>query len=74
MLTAPDLGTRIRRARERKRWTQQRLADELDVSVRAVGSWERDEVVPRIIGALEQVLGVDLTSDDPAAPLVHAAS
>lgn len=59
-----DLGTRIKRARERMRWSQQRLADELGVGVRSVGSWERGETVPRnAIGALEEVLGVDLTGD-----------
>ena len=66
MLTASDMGTRIRRARERKRWTQQQLADELGASVRAVGNWERDEVVPRnTIGALEELLGIDLTAGEP---------
>ena len=68
MLTASELGTRIRRARERKRWTQQQLADALGVSVRAIGNWERDEAVPRnTIGALEELLGVDLTNDEPGA-------
>lgn len=73
-----DLGVRIRRARERKRWTQQELADALPPdstgrrpSVRSVGRWERGDSVPRgVIGALEVVLGADLTSDggepDPA--------
>ena len=68
MLTASELGTRIRRARERKRWTQQQLADALGVSVRAIGNWERDEAVPRnTIGALEELLAVDLTNDEPEA-------
>ena len=68
MLTASDLGTRIRRARERKRWTQQQLADELGVSLRAVGNWERDESVPRnTIGALEELLGIDLTGPEEVA-------
>lgn len=65
MLPAPeDLGIRIRRARERKRWTQQQLADAVGAAVRAVGSWERGEAVPRnAIGALEELLGADLTSE-----------
>src|SRR5215472_4152197 len=64
-----DLGTRIRRARERKRvtgkpMTQQQLADAIGASVRAVGSWERGEAVPRsAIGALEAVLG-DLSGEE----------
>src|SRR5262249_33527204 len=71
-MAGSDLGVRIRRARERKRWSQQELADELSklrpdkppVGVRSVGRWERDEAVPRgDLGALEYVLGVDLSAD-----------
>lgn len=60
---APDsLGMRIRRARERKHWTQRHLADAVGASVRAVGDWERDIKTPRNrIGALEDVLGVNLS-------------
>ena len=59
-----DLGLRIRRARERKRWSQQELADALGVGSRSVGRWERGEAVPRSsIGALEEVLGVNLDTD-----------
>ncbi len=62
MLSPPELGIRIRRARERRRWTQQQLADALGVAVRAVGSWERGEAAPRnATGAIEELLGVDLT-------------
>jgi transcriptional regulator with XRE-family HTH domain len=61
--TAPTLGSRIRRARERKRWTQQELADAVEVSRDAVVRWENDQRTPRNrIGALEEVLGIDLTS------------
>ena len=60
------LGTRIRRARERKRWTQQQLADALSVSVRTVNDWENDRTQPRSsIGALEHVLGVSLDESAP---------
>jgi ribosome-binding protein aMBF1 (putative translation factor) len=67
-MAASDLGTRIKRARERRRWSQQQLAAALDVGVRSVGRWERGEAVPRsAIGALEQILRVDLTNagEDP---------
>ena len=65
MATEPTLGTRIRRARERLRWTQQRLADALSVSVRTVNDWENDRTQPRSsIGALEDVLGVSLDSEE----------
>jgi transcriptional regulator with XRE-family HTH domain len=61
MATGTSVGTRIRRARERRRWTQQRLADEVGVSLRAVGDWENDRAYPRSsIGALEDVLGISL--------------
>jgi transcriptional regulator with XRE-family HTH domain len=61
------LGPQIRRARERRRWTQQQLADALDVGLRTVGGWERGEAVPRnSIGALEDVLGISLAGDAPA--------
>lgn len=74
---APDsLGVRIRRARERKHWTQVQLAAAVGVSARAVGDWERDVKAPRNrLGALEQVLDADLTgvygdgySDSYSAP------
>jgi len=62
---AAELGHRIRRARERRRWTQAQLAETLGVGVRSVGRWERGEVVPRsTIGALEQVLGIGLDGTD----------
>lgn len=62
------LGTRIRRARERRRWTQQRLADALGVSVRTVNDWENGRTQPRSsIGALEDVLGVRLDSREQQA-------
>jgi transcriptional regulator with XRE-family HTH domain len=64
-----DLGIRIKRARERKRWSQQQLAAALGVGARSVGRWERGEAEPRnSIGALEAVLGVDLTSGEPPDP------
>jgi transcriptional regulator with XRE-family HTH domain len=67
-MAATDLGTRIRRARERRRWTQQQLADAVGWSLRAVSNWENGHRHPRgAIGKLEEVLGVDLSkeSQDP---------
>jgi transcriptional regulator with XRE-family HTH domain len=62
VMASDSLGILIRRARERKHWTQAQLADAVGVSSRAVGDWERDVKAPRNrLGALEQVLGVDLT-------------
>lgn len=69
MLTPHEMGLRIRRARERKRWTQLQLAAEVGASVRAIGSWERGEVVPRnAIGALEELLSIDLTAEGSMEP------
>ncbi len=62
------LGTQIRRARERKRLSQEELASEVGASVRAVNDWENDRRKPRNrLGALEEVLGVSL-SGEPEEP------
>jgi transcriptional regulator with XRE-family HTH domain len=76
MATDPRLGTRIKRARERKRWTQQQLADAIHVDRKTVDNWENGRTSPRSsIGALEDVLGVMLTAgEDPgesAADVAH---
>jgi len=64
---ATDIGTRIKRARERKRWSQQRLADALHVDRKTVDNWENGRNKPRSsVGALEEVLGVRL--GDEAEP------
>lgn len=66
---ATGLGTRIKRARERKRLTQQQLADALGRSVRAVNDWENDRTSPRSdIGALEEVLGVRFDEAETEQP------
>lgn len=67
----PTLGTRIRRARERARLSQEELAKLVDASVRAVGDWENDRRKPRNrLGALEDALGVSLDEDaeEPELP------
>ena len=68
------IGMIIRRARERRRWTQADLAKEVGVSRASVDAWENDRTYPRNrIGALEQVLGIRLddTPDTsvPSGPL-----
>jgi transcriptional regulator with XRE-family HTH domain len=68
---ATDLGTSIRRARERKRWTQQQLADALGVNIKTVDNWENSRTSPRSsIGAIELALDVNLTSDQSVTPYV----
>ena len=67
MATGMNLGTRIRQARESKlpKMSQQKLADLLHVSVRAVSDWENDKAVPRSSkGALEKVLGISIYGGD----------
>lgn len=57
-------GDEIKEARERRRMTQQELADELGVSLRTVGSWERGESVPRSrLGAIREVLRMEGPDD-----------
>jgi transcriptional regulator with XRE-family HTH domain len=65
-------GTAIKRARERKRWTQRQLAGALGVNVKTVDNWENGRTHPRnSVGALEEVLGISL-SDEAAAPALAA--
>ncbi len=40
------IGSNIRRLREKKGLTQERIAERLNVSFQAVSSWERDEYKP----------------------------
>jgi transcriptional regulator with XRE-family HTH domain len=63
------LGVTIRSARERLHMTQQDLADAVGVSARTIGNWEQGHRLPKNrMGALEEVLGVNLTGTSVAAP------
>lgn len=63
------LGMQIRRARERKRLSQEELAALIDASPRAVGDWENDRRKPRNrLGALEEVLGVSFDGSAQQPP------
>ena len=67
----PTLGTRIRRARERARLSQEELAKLAGASVRAVGDWENDRRKPRNrLGVLEDVLGVSLDDEPEPEPAI----
>jgi transcriptional regulator with XRE-family HTH domain len=71
MATEPAIGTRIKRARERKRWTQKRLAGLVGVSQKTIDNWENGRTEPRSsIGALEEVLGVSLTGEPAPRPVI----
>lgn len=59
-----DIGTRIRKRRQELGLTQQQLADRLEVAESSVVSWETGKHYPkRKLGALEAVLGINLTDD-----------
>ncbi len=67
------IGRTIKRARERKRWTQAQLGSVIGVSQKTVDNWEHDKTYPKsAIGALEEVLGISLDGGTPAAPGVLA--
>ena len=62
--TRRALGERIRRQRERNRWTQAQLAARLGVSTKTVSNWEQGRNDPRnSLGALREAFGTDLESD-----------
>ena len=56
-------GRQLRRARERRGWTQEELAAQLGVTFRSVGNWERGEVPANRQERIRQVLGGDLEED-----------
>ncbi len=59
-----SLGANIRRLREERKLTQEKIADELEVSYQAVSSWERDEYKPDLDNLLKlaEVLDVSLSA------------
>lgn len=61
-MTAPrPVGLKIKRARERLRWSQAQLAAAVGVSQKTIDNWEHDKRYPKsAIGALEDVLGISL--------------
>lgn len=54
-------GEQLRRARERRGWTQEQLAEAVGVTFRSIGNWERGEVPASREARLRDVLGDDLT-------------
>lgn len=48
-----SIGANIRRLREEKEFTQEKVADAIDVSFQAVSSWERDEYKPDLDNLLK---------------------
>lgn len=65
-------GKDIRKARERRRLSQEKLAELLKVSSKSIGRWERGETIPKsALGAIEQVLAL---GDHPDEPTLSEAS
>ena len=56
-------GRQLRRARERRGWTQEELAAQLGVTFRSVGNWERGEIPANSQERIRHVLGGDLEED-----------
>lgn len=58
---APGLGPEIRRARERRGWTQEELALEMGTDQSIISKWERGMRVPDLatLQRLATVLGYD---------------
>lgn len=60
------IGKAIARARHRKRWTQEELAERLGVTKNAVAKWETGRNFPlRNLGAIEETLGISLAGYEP---------
>lgn len=66
------IGRLIKRAREKRRWSQGHAASLLGVSRSALNAWENDRAYPRSsIGALEELYGISLDEDaDPPPALL----
>ena len=58
---APSIGDFIRRARQRKRMTQDQLAAAVGVARPSVSRWEGGQHFPlKHAGAIEEALGIEL--------------
>lgn len=74
-----DVGTTLRRLRLQHDMTQQEVADRLDVSRVAVGSWERGDAIPRpkkleLLATLYGVTVSDILDGMPSGALRPAPS
>ena len=59
----PDYNEIIKRERERRGWTQEKLAKKINEKVSLIGKIERAEIVPepRVIKKIEQLFNIKLT-------------
>lgn len=69
MDATPPIGLKIKRARERLRWSQAQLAAAIGVSQKTIDNWEHDKRYPKsAIGALEEVLGISFEDEPEPGP------
>lgn len=65
-------GDEIRAAREARGWTQQQLADAVEVGSRTIGNWERGETVPKNrLGMLRKVFAEPVSTNRQGADQVE---
>lgn len=70
-----SLGIKIKHERQARRWTQKRLAAELDVSVQAISQWENDVTFPTGEKLLSLIkLGFDVWDEERRWDLVPSPS
>ena len=63
--TAQECGLRLKRIRDAKNWTQQRLADEVHLSPQAISKYEKNGISDiNIIQEISRILGWDLLTDE----------
>ena len=59
-----SIGQKLRECREERTWTQQELADRLNVTRQAVSNWERDKTLPDVYMIREIAAIFDMTLDE----------
>ena len=59
-----SIGQKLRECREERNWTQQELADRLNVTRQAVSNWERDKTLPDVYMIREIAAIFDMTLDE----------
>lgn len=56
------IGEKIKKLRKGRKWTQEKLADKMGVSINSISFWELDKFEPTILNciSLADVFGVTL--------------
>ena len=58
-----SIGENIRRIRDAKGWSQEKLAEKIGVSFQAISSWERDEYMPELNTFIKLTEALEVPSD-----------